>query len=84
MISNVYNVSTTPVKIYQTGNATNRIYLRSTGADMYLGDVAVTTTTGLRLTKDTVTEIYVDELETLYAVVDTGSHTINVLAPNQS
>lgn len=84
MISNVYTVSTTPVKIYQTGNATNRIYLRSTGADMYLGDATVTTTTGLRLTKDTVTEIYVDELETLYAVVDTGSHTINVLAPNQS
>ncbi len=84
MISNVYTVTTTPVKIYQTGNATNRIYLRSTDADMYLGGAGVTTTTGVRLTKDTVTEIYVDELETLYAVVDTGSHTINVLAPNQS
>lgn len=84
MISTAYTVTTTAVKVYETGNATNRIYVRATGADMYLGGAGVTVANGLKLDANNVIEITVDELETLYAVVNTGSHTLNVLAPNQS
>jgi len=84
MISTSYTVTTTAVKVYETGNATNRIYVRATGADVYLGGVGVTVANGLKLDANSVIEITVDELETLYAIVNTGSHTLHVLAPNQS
>ena len=84
MISTSYTVTTTAVKVYQTGNATNRIYVRATGADMYLGGAGVTVANGLKLDANSVIEITVDELETLYAIVNTGSHTLAVLSPSQS
>jgi len=84
MISTAYTVPTTAIKVYQTGNATNRIYVRATGADIYLGGAGVTVANGLKLDANNVIEITVDELETLYAIVDTGSHTLHVLSPNQS
>jgi len=84
MISTASTVTTTAVKIYQTGNATNRIYVRATGSNIYLGGAGVTVANGLELDANNIIEITVDELETLYAIVNTGSHTIHVLAPNQS
>ena len=84
MISNSYTIAQTAVKIYETTNATQRIYVRSTGADMFLGGSNVTTANGIQLTKDTLTEIYVDEFESLYAITSTGTHSIQVLGPSNS
>jgi hypothetical protein len=83
MISTNYIVSDTAVKIYQTGNATNRIYVRATGSHVFLGGAGVTDVNGLKLDANTVIEITVDELETLYAIVSTGTHNVHVLSPNQ-
>jgi hypothetical protein len=84
MISTAYTVTTTAVKVYDKTNASERIYVRPTGADMYLGGAGVTVANGLKLDANTVTEIFIDGAETLYAIVNTGSHTLTVLAPNQS
>jgi hypothetical protein len=84
MISTAYTVTTTAVKVYDKTNASERIYVRATGADMYLGGAGVTVANGLKLDANTVIEIFIDGTETLYAIVNTGSHTLTVLAPNQS
>ena len=84
MKSTEYTVTTTAVKVYDKTNASERIYVRATGADMYLGGTDVSTANGLKLDANTVIEIFLDGGETLYAIVNTGSHTLNVLAPNQA
>ncbi len=84
MISTAYTVTTTAVKVYDKTNASERIYVRPTGSDMYLGGAGVTVANGLKLDANTVTEIFIDGTETLYALVNTGSQTLNVLSPNQS
>jgi hypothetical protein len=84
MISTSYTISDTAVKIYQTGNATNRIYVRATGSHVFLGGAGVTDVNGLKLDANTVIEITVDELETLYAIVSSGTHNVHVLSPSQS
>ena len=84
MKSTQYTVTTTAVKVYDKTNASERIYVRATGSDIYLGGSDVSTTNGLKLDANSVIEIFVDGAETLYAIVNTGSHTLNVLAPNQS
>jgi hypothetical protein len=84
MKSTEYTVTTTAVKVYDKTNASERIYVRATGADIYLGGTDVSTSNGLKLDANTVIEIFLDGAETLYAIVNTGSHTLNVLAPNQA
>ena len=77
-------MTTTAVKVYDKTNASERIYVRATGSDIYLGGSDVTTGNGLKLDANAVIEIFVDGQETLYAIVSTGSHTLNVLAPSQA
>tara|TARA_R110000868_G_scaffold90171_1_gene250610 strand:- start:4897 stop:5151 length:255 start_codon:yes stop_codon:yes gene_type:complete len=84
MISTAYTVTTTAVKVYDKTNASERIYVRATGSDMYLGGAGVTVANGLKVDANSVIEIFLDGAETLYAIVNTGSHTLNVLSPNQS
>lgn len=84
MISTAYTVTTTAVKVYDKTNASERIYVRATGSDMYLGGASVSVANGLKVDANTVIEIFLDGSETLYAIVNTGSHTLNVLSPNQS
>ena len=84
MKSTQYTVTTTAVKVYDKTNASERIYVRATGSDIYLGGSDVSTTNGLKLDANAVIEIFLDGAETLYAIVNTGSHTLNVLAPNQA
>ena len=84
MKSTAYTVTTTAIKVYEKTNASERIYVRATGSDIYLGGSDVTTSNGLKLDANTVIEIFVDGQETLYAIVNTGSHTLNVLGPNQA
>jgi hypothetical protein len=84
MISTSYTVTTTAVKVYDKTNASERIYVRATGADMYLGGAGVTVANGLKLDANAVIEIFLDGAETLYAIVNTGSHSLAVLSPSQS
>jgi len=84
MISTTYTVTTTAVKIYDKTNASERIYLRATGSDVFVGGANVSTSNGLKLDANAVVEIYLDGAETLYAIVNTGSHSLAVLSPSQS
>jgi hypothetical protein len=84
MISTAYTVTTTAVKVYDKTNASERIYVRATGADIYLGGAGVTVANGLKLDANAVIEIFLDGAETLYAIVNTGSHSLAVLSPSQS
>jgi hypothetical protein len=84
MKSTNYTVTTTAIKVYDKTNASERIYVRATGSDIYLGGTDVSTSNGLKLDANAVIEIFLDGAETLYAIVNTGSHTLNILAPNQA
>ena len=55
------------------------VYLKPTGADVYLGGSNVTTANGFVLAKDTTFYISLNPGQTLYAVVGTGSHAMSVL-----
>jgi len=84
MISTSYTVTTTAVKIYDKTNASEHIYVRATGSDVYVGGATVSTANGLKLDANAVVEIFLDGGETLYAIVNTGSHSLAVLSPSQS
>ena len=84
MISTAYTVTTTAVKVYDKTNASERIYVRATGSDIYVGGAGVTVANGLKLDANAVIEIFLDGAETLYAIVNTGSHSLAVLSPSQS
>lgn len=58
---------------------TKNVYIKPTGADIYLGDATVTTGTGYVLAKDTTFYILLNPGQSLYAVVGTGSHAVLVL-----
>jgi len=55
------------------------VYLKPTGADVYLGGSDVTTANGFVLAKDTTFYISLNPGQSLYAVVGTGSHALSVL-----
>ena len=63
MKSTQYTVTTTAVKVYDKTNASERIYVRATGSDIYLGGSDVSTTNGLKLDANSVIEIFVDGAE---------------------
>ena len=84
MISTTYTVTTTAVKVYDKTNASERIYVRATGSDVFVGGSNVSTANGLKLDANAVIEIFLDGAETLYAIVNTGSHSLAVLSPSQS
>jgi hypothetical protein len=55
------------------------VYLKPTGADVYLGGSDVTTANGFVLAKDTTFYINLNPGQSLYAIVGTGSHAMSVL-----
>jgi hypothetical protein len=55
------------------------VYLKPTGADVYLGGSDVTTANGFNLANNTTFYINLNPGQSLYAVVGTGSHALSVL-----
>jgi hypothetical protein len=76
MRSRAVTVNTTATVIL---DLVKNVYLKPTGADVYLGGSNVTTGNGFVLSKDTTFYINLNPGQTLYAVVGTGSHALSVL-----
>ena len=55
------------------------VYLKPTGADVYLGGSDVTTANGFKLANNTTFYINLNPGQSLYAIVGTGSHALSVL-----
>lgn len=76
MKTDVYTISTTPVLIRAAQPEPETIYLDPTAQNIYIGGSDVTATTGVALTKDVITPIFVRGGQTLYAITNTGSHPL--------
>lgn len=82
MISSRITVSTTAVQIVAaTANATRTVYIEADGNDVYLGGSAVTPTTGLTVPNGSSMAVILPPLNSLYAIVATGTHAAIVLQP---
>ena len=79
MKSEVIAVSTTPVLLRAAQPEPETIYLYCGDKDTHLGDSAVTSSTGLPLTKTVINPIYIRGGQTLYAVAAQGSHNVIIL-----
>ena len=76
MKSDVYQISTTPVLIRAAQPEPETIYLNPTAQNIYIGGSDVTTATGIALTKDVITPIFIRGEQTLYAITQTGTHPL--------
>lgn len=79
MKSEVIAVGTTPVLLRAAQPEPETIYLYCGDKDTHLGDSAVTSSTGLPLTKTVINPIYIRGGQTLYAVAAAGSHNVILL-----
>ena len=76
MKTTVTQVAQVPVLIRAAQPEPETIYLDPTAQNIYIGGSDVTTTTGVALTKDVITPIFVRGGQTLYAITATGSHPL--------
>lgn len=82
MISSRITVSTTAVQIVAaTANATRTVYVEADGNDVQLGGSAVTASTGLTVPNGSSMAVVLPPLNSLYAIVNTGTHAVLVLQP---
>jgi hypothetical protein len=85
MKTTVYTVgATTPVLIHSTSFGSQTIYLQSTTQDVHIGGSNVSAAQGLDVPKNGLTQVFLDEQETLYALAATGTATVKVLSPSNS
>ena len=76
MKSTVYQIAQTPVLIHGPQDGPETIYLEPAAQNIFIGASDVTTATGLELTKDVITPIFVRGGQTLYAITATGTHPL--------
>ena len=82
MISSVITVTTSPtLLVAETANATRTIFIEPDAGDFYLGGATVNTTNGLTITNGSQFQIVLPPQNSLYAIVNTGSHTVRLLVP---
>lgn len=82
MISTTYSVNTTPIIIAAARPAESRwIYIEPGGQDIYIGGAGITSTTGLKLTKNVIFAMFLPPLEAVYALSRTGAHDVTVMEP---
>lgn len=84
MISNTYTVTTTRQVVVTAAPSSRTIYLHMVGnAVVYLGGADVTSSNGMATEKGAVPfELFLPPNETLYAVMDAGTETLQVLRPS--
>lgn len=83
MISSTVTVtSTATLLVASTPTATRQIWLEAVGNDLYIGGSNVTTSTGLTIKNGERLCFELPPLNSLYAVVNTGSHICIVLKPS--
>jgi hypothetical protein len=82
MISSVITVTTTPtLLIAETANATRTIFIEPNAGDVYIGGATVSTTNGLSIGNNVQFQIVLPPQNSLYAVTNTGSHTVRLMTP---
>lgn len=82
MKSIAVTVATTVTLIVAADNRPRICYLHSTSGSTYLGDSAVTVSSGLHLPNNTTMTVEVPFGETLYGITNTGTTNIRVLTPD--
>jgi hypothetical protein len=82
MKSTAVTVATTATLLIAADNQPRTCYLHSTSGSTYLGDSAVTTSSGLHLPNNQTISIQVPFGETLYGITNTGSTNVRVLTPD--
>ena len=83
MISTAITVtSTATLLVASTPTATRTIWLEAVGNDLHIGGSNVTTSTGLTIKNGDKLSFELPPLNSLYAIVNTGSHTCIVLKPS--
>jgi len=82
MKSVAVTVTTTATSLIAGDNQPRTIYLHSTSGSTYLGDSAVTTSSGLHLPNNQTITIQVPFGESLYGITNTGTTNVRVLTPD--
>jgi hypothetical protein len=82
MKSIAVTVTTSPMLVVAADNIPRTVYLHSTSGSTYLGDSAVTTSSGLHLPNNQTISIIVPSNETLYGITNTGTTNVRVLTPD--
>ena len=80
-ISSQVNVGTTAVIIAPAANSYQNIYLHNLGGGaIYIGGSNVTTSNGYKLDNGDKLSLIIGDVEALYGVAASGTHTLAVLA----
>ena len=80
-ISSQVNVGTTAVIIAPAANSYQNIYLHNLGGGaIYIGGSNVTTSNGYKLDNNDKLSLIIGDVEALYGVAASGTHTLAVLA----
>ena len=75
--------SLTPTLVVARDDIPRRIYLYSTGNDIFVGNGDVTTSSGFNIKKDTYLEVFIPQGETLYGITGSvGTHSMQILTPD--
>ena len=75
-------VTTSPTLLISADDQNRICYLHTTSGSTYLGDSAVTSSSGLHLPNNQTIEIHLPLGETLYGVAGTGTTNVRVLTPD--
>jgi hypothetical protein len=82
MKSVAVTVATTATLLIAADNQPRTCYFHSTSGSTYLGDSAVTVSSGLHLPNNQTITIQVPFGETLYGITNTGTTNVRVLTPD--
>jgi hypothetical protein len=82
MKSNAVTVTTSATLLINADNQNRVCYLHSTSGSTYLGDSAVTVSTGLHLPNNQTIEIHLPFGQTLYGITGSGTTDVRVLTPD--
>ena len=82
MKSVAVTVTTSPTLLIAADNQNRICYLHTTSGSSYLGNSAVTSSSGLHLENNSTMEIHLPLGETLYGIANTGTTDVRVLTPD--
>lgn len=82
MKSVAVTLTTSPTLLIAADNQNRICYLHTTSGSSYLGDSAVTSSSGLHLENNSTIEIHLPLGETLYGVAGSGTTNVRVMTPD--
>jgi hypothetical protein len=82
MKSVAITVTTSPTLLISADNQNRICYLHTTSGSSYLGDSAVTSSSGLHLENNSTMEIHLPFGNDLYGITNTGTTNVRVLTPD--